>query len=138
MSDWRSGKAVATRITKADGRPMVIVGLWSVWEGPVGDVHSFTRLTVNATEQALMKNFHKPEDEKWMVVVLPVGAYDDWLNAAPADIAFTTCKRFSVGSNKTPAPLGALGGQGPKISLLGEIAGIASGITLSRFGDVVG
>ena len=53
MSDWRSGKAVATRITKADGRPMGIVGLWSVWEGPVGDVHSFTRLTVNATEHAL-------------------------------------------------------------------------------------
>ena len=51
--DWRSGKAVATRITKADGRPMRIAGLWSVWKGPVGEVHSFTRLTVNATEQAL-------------------------------------------------------------------------------------
>ena len=48
---------------------MGIVGLWSVWKGPVGDVHSFSRLTVNASEHALMKNFHKPEDEKSMVVV---------------------------------------------------------------------
>lgn len=28
-----------------------------------------------------MKHFHKPEDEKRMVVVLPDGAYQDWLKA---------------------------------------------------------
>ena len=27
--DWRSGKAVPTRITRADGEPMGIAGLWS-------------------------------------------------------------------------------------------------------------
>ena len=56
----------------------------------------------------------------------------------PVVIDFTTCERFSVVSNKTPAPLGAQGGQGPQIAHLGEIAGVATGITLSRFGDVVG
>ena len=28
-----------------------------------------------------MRNFHKPGDEKRMVVILPEAAYDDWLNA---------------------------------------------------------
>ncbi|MFI5444304.1 SOS response-associated peptidase [Polaromonas sp. UC242_47] len=83
--DWRSGKAVATRIARADGHPMGIAGLWSTWKGPEGEVHSFTMLTVNATDHAVMKNFHKPDDEKRMVVILPVGAYDDWLNADPAN-----------------------------------------------------
>ena len=30
--DWRSGKAVATRISKVDGRTMGIAALWSVWK----------------------------------------------------------------------------------------------------------
>ena len=34
--DWRSGKAVVIRITKADGRPMGIAGLCSVWKSPEG------------------------------------------------------------------------------------------------------
>lgn len=82
--DWRSGKPVSTRIARADGAPMGIAGLWSSWKSPSGDVHSFTMLTVNADDHALMKNFHKPGDEKRMVVILPVGAYDDWLQAEPA------------------------------------------------------
>lgn len=82
--DWRSGKPVSTRIARSDGAPMGIAGLWSSWKSPAGDVHSFTMLTVNADEHALMKNFHKPDDEKRMVVILPVGAYDDWLQAEPA------------------------------------------------------
>lgn len=38
-------------------------------------------LTINATDHALMKNFHRPDDEKRMVVILPAGSYDDWLTA---------------------------------------------------------
>lgn len=48
--DWRSGRCVWTRIDRADGKPMVIAGLWSWWR-PLGggqDVHSFTMLTINA------------------------------------------------------------------------------------------
>lgn len=81
--DWRSGKAVATRIERADGAPMGIAGLWSSWKGPEGEVLSFTMLTINADKHELMKNFHKPADEKRMVVVLPDSAYDAWLNAKP-------------------------------------------------------
>lgn len=79
--DWRSGRAVATRITRTDGEPMGIAGLWSSWHGPQGDVLSFTMLTINADSHAVMRNFHRPEDEKRMVVILPEGSYDTWLRA---------------------------------------------------------
>ena len=83
--DWRSGKAVPTRITRADGAPMGIAGLWSWWRSSAGiGLHSFTMLTINATEHALMRNFHKPADEKRMVVILPEAAYTDWLTAPAA------------------------------------------------------
>ena len=83
--DWRSGRAVPTRITRSDGEPMGIAGLWSWWKSSQGqEVHSFTMLTVNADEHSLMRNYHKPNDEKRMVVILPQGAYEDWLTA-PAD-----------------------------------------------------
>jgi putative SOS response-associated peptidase YedK len=80
--DWRSGKAIPTRIERADGRPMGIAGLWSVWKSPQGEwIHSYTMLTINADSHPLMNQFHKPTDEKRMVVVLPETAYDDWLTA---------------------------------------------------------
>jgi len=82
--DWRSGRAVATRIARADGEPMGIAGLWATWRSPAGDlVHSYTMLTISAQDHALMRCFHKPADEKRMVVILPQACYGDWLDAAP-------------------------------------------------------
>jgi hypothetical protein len=34
-------------------------------------------LTINADDHALMRNFHKPQDEKRMIVILPPDRYDD-------------------------------------------------------------
>ncbi len=34
---------------------------------------------------SFMRNYHKPEDEKRMVVILPKGLYGDWLKAPAAD-----------------------------------------------------
>lgn len=83
--DWRTGKAVATRIACADGEPMGIAGLWSWWRSPSGeDIYSYTMLTINADDHALMRNMHKPDDEKRMVVILPRAAYGDWLDASAA------------------------------------------------------
>jgi putative SOS response-associated peptidase YedK len=80
--DWHSGKAVSTRILRADGAPMGIAGLWSWWKSPTGDkMFSYTMLTINAAEHGLMRQFHKPTDEKRMVVILPESAYGDWLEA---------------------------------------------------------
>ena len=81
--DWRSGRPVPTRISRADGHPMGIAGLWDRWKQADGMVvHSFTMLTINADTHELMKRFHQPTDEKRMVVILPEAAYADWL-AAP-------------------------------------------------------
>ena len=82
--DWRSGKAVATRIERADGEPMGIAGLWASWKSPKGELlHSYTMLTINADGHDLMQQFHKPTDEKRMVVVLALEQYQEWLEARP-------------------------------------------------------
>ena len=85
--DWRSGRAVATRIASADGAPLGLAGLWSRWRSPQGElVHSYTMLTINADNHPLMQQFHKPGEEKRMVVVLAPQLYQAWL-AAPAAAA---------------------------------------------------
>ena len=107
--DWRSGKSVATRITRADGKPMGIAGLWASWKGPTGALtHSFTMLTINADDHPFMRQYHKPEDEKRMVVILNEGDYDAWL-AAPATLS---------GDFLRPFPADNLVGQQPQQSLL--------------------
>lgn len=83
--DWRSGKSVATRIARADGRPMGIADLWSEWRNPQGErIHSFTMLTINAYDHPVLRQFHTPDDEKRMVVILAESAYDNWLQAPVA------------------------------------------------------
>lgn len=88
--DWRSGKAIATRITRNDGEPMGIAGLWERWRSPSGEeVFSYSMLTVNADDHSFMRNYHRADDEKRMVVILPKGLYHDWLNAhASASMEF--------------------------------------------------
>jgi putative SOS response-associated peptidase YedK len=81
--DWRSGRAVAAGIGLAQEEPLGVAGLWSCWRSPEGapvqEIYSFTMLTVNADGSALMRQMHKPEDEKRMVVVLDPAHYADWL-----------------------------------------------------------
>ncbi|OGB68536.1 MAG: hypothetical protein A2496_09080 [Burkholderiales bacterium RIFOXYC12_FULL_60_6] len=81
--DWRSGKAIATRIASENGEPLGFAGLWSSWPSPKGMLRSFTMLTINADGHELMCRFHKPVDEKRMVVILPANSYDAWLKAKP-------------------------------------------------------
>lgn len=82
--DWRSGKAVATRISRADGQPMGLAGIWTGWKSPSGEIlRSFSMLTINADQHPVMNQFHKPTDEKRMVVILEPQQFDNWL-AAPA------------------------------------------------------
>jgi putative SOS response-associated peptidase YedK len=93
--DWRSGKAVPAKISRADGEPMGIAGLWSSWKSPKGVfVFSYTLLTINADAHQLMKQFHKPTDEKRMVAILPESRYSDWLS----------CKSGEEGDFLVPYP----------------------------------
>ncbi len=93
--DWRSGKHLPTRIGRGDGQPMGIAGLWDRWVDPsTGEiVLSFTMLTVNADQHAVMEHFHKPGDEKRMVVILGNHQYGDWLHA-PVDATHEFLQRF--------------------------------------------
>ncbi len=66
---------------------MGIAGLWEQWRDPgTGKIlHSYTMLTTNADDHPFMRNYHKPQDEKRMVVILPKGLYGDWLKAPAGD-----------------------------------------------------
>jgi putative SOS response-associated peptidase YedK len=44
-------------------------------------------LTINADSHPLMRNFHRPEDEKRMVVILSPDYFDEWLSAKPEQSA---------------------------------------------------
>lgn len=82
--DWRSGKAVPTRIARVDGKPMGVAGLWESWTGVGGEVIvSYTLLTVSANSHALMHRYQQPGSEKRMVVILNEGSVDAWLSARP-------------------------------------------------------
>jgi putative SOS response-associated peptidase YedK len=105
--DWRSGRAVPTRIARLDGEPMGLAGLWSCWKSPQGAlVHSYTMLTINADTHPLMRCFHKPTDEKRMVVILPESSYDAWLQASP-----TQSRAFL-----RPFPADQLAASAPRVS----------------------
>ncbi|MBM3974756.1 MAG: SOS response-associated peptidase [Planctomycetes bacterium] len=85
---WETGKAVRWRIARADGAPLAIAGLWSRWQPTQGEpVVTFTMLTVNADGHELMQRFHKPGDERRMVVVLEGDEIDGWLTAPAAMMA---------------------------------------------------
>lgn len=81
--DWRSGKAVPTRIARVDGQPMGLAGLWERWEKEGQVIVSYTLLTVNANSHALMHRYQHGGAEKRMPAILNEGAHDAWLNARP-------------------------------------------------------
>ncbi|WP_353237567.1 SOS response-associated peptidase family protein [Limnohabitans sp.] len=84
--DWRSRKAVPTRIARVDGKPMGVAGLWERWTQGDEDIISYTLLTVNANSHALMNRYGQNGNEKRMPAILNEGAYGAWLSA-PLDKA---------------------------------------------------
>lgn len=81
---FSTSKAIATRFTRADARPLGLAGLWDRYRNADGTWQfSYTMLTINADDDPLFKHYHAPDKEKRMVVVLPEGSYSDWLEAPP-------------------------------------------------------
>ena len=102
------GKAIPTRITRADGEPLGIAGLWAAWKSPAGELtHSFTMLTINADSHPLMRHFHKPDDEKRMVVILNKEDYDAWL-LAPAAESRDFLRQFPADNLRAEQPQSSL------------------------------
>ncbi len=61
-------------------------------------------LTINATEYPLMKLFHKPVDEKRMVIILPDEHYNDWLNA-PVETSLGWLRPYPAQALHATAPM---------------------------------
>lgn len=80
---YESGKAVRWKIELASGDPFGIACLWERWTDPASGelVVSFAMLTVNADEHPVMKQFHKPQDEKRTPVIIAPQRHDAWLSA---------------------------------------------------------
>ena len=79
--DWRSRRAVPTRIARVDGKPMGVAGLWECWKQGDEEIVSYTLLTVNANSHALMNRYGQNGNEKRMPAILNEGAYGAWLSA---------------------------------------------------------
>ncbi|MDT4847024.1 SOS response associated peptidase (SRAP) [compost metagenome] len=77
---------MATRFSRADGAPLGIAGLWDRYRDAAGQwQESYTMLTINADDDPLFRDYHQAGKEKRMVVILPEGAYAEWLTAPVAD-----------------------------------------------------
>lgn len=75
-------KSTRFKIWLKEVEDFAIAGLWRSWDSrPDGlsPSYSFTMLTVNADEHALMRRMHAPNKEKRSVVILPRDQWDDWL-----------------------------------------------------------
>jgi putative SOS response-associated peptidase YedK len=78
--DLRGGKALPTRISRIDGQPMGVAGLWASWTGSEGEtILSYTLLTTNANNHELLRRYQQHGSEKRMPVVLKEGTYGAWL-----------------------------------------------------------
>ena len=83
---YESGKAVRWKIELTSGDPFGIACLWDRWTDPASGelVVSFSMITVNADEHPVMRQFHKPGDEKRTPVIIAPELHDKWLRADPA------------------------------------------------------
>lgn len=79
---YESGQSTRWKIEAADEHPLGIAGIWD-WRPNGGPddlpLVSFSMLTINAEEHPLFGQFHKPEEEKRMVLILEPQQYDAWL-----------------------------------------------------------
>lgn len=102
---WETGQAVRWQIQGPMATPLGIAGIYRKWKGPDGrEVFTFAMLTVNADGHPIMRRFHKPEDEKRMVVILDPKDYGEWLSC-PVDQAPKFFKQWMGPLEAFPNPL---------------------------------
>jgi putative SOS response-associated peptidase YedK len=83
---WETGQAVRWAIYQEGFVPFGVAGIYRPWRHPDGrEVFSFAMLTVNADGHPVMQRFHRPEDEKRMVVILDPEDYGGWLSCRVQD-----------------------------------------------------
>ena len=104
--NYESGRAERFGIGMRDEAPFFVAGLWRQWAEAEGKVAtSFTQITINADEHPLMRRFHKPDDEKRALVVLPPQDVDAWLQCRSAELARSFLRHYPAEAMKAwPAP----------------------------------
>jgi putative SOS response-associated peptidase YedK len=92
--NWETGKCIWWHLTRADGLPWMLAGLWSEWTDPhTGElVPSFTMITCNCDAHPLLGRLHKPDpnlpadaQDKRAVVHVTPNYWDQWLHGTVAD-----------------------------------------------------
>jgi len=84
--NWETGRSVRWKISQPGAVPLGVAGIYTRWRAPDGQESlSFSMLTCNADGHPVMARFHKPEDEKRMVVLLDPQHYADWLTGSPEE-----------------------------------------------------
>ena len=92
---WETGKAVRWKMTLKDGHVFALAGIWERWHRDGKEVMSFSMLTVNADDHAIMKRMHRPGEEKRMPVIIRRNDYARWLSA-DAEEARRMCQTFAA------------------------------------------
>jgi putative SOS response-associated peptidase YedK len=87
--NYETGKPESWRIERVDGEPILIAGIHWSWKNiESGEyLETFSMLTVNADDHAVMKRFHKPEEEKRSVAMLDKQDKEAWLRVGSHDEA---------------------------------------------------
>jgi putative SOS response-associated peptidase YedK len=115
--NYETGRAVRWEIASAQRDPLGIAGVWEYRsDGPNGlPLLSMSMLTVNADGDQLMQRFHKPDDEKRMVVILEPEQFDLWLHC-DADEAPEFFQRYPADRLVTaPSPKPSKASAAPKV-----------------------
>ena len=103
--NWELGKAERWIIQQPGGGPMGIAGIYRKWRHPDGrEVFTFAMLTVNGDGHPVMQRFHKPGEEKRMVVILDPQDYGQWLSR-PVEEATAFFKQWPGPLEASPAAL---------------------------------
>ncbi|MBV8666310.1 MAG: SOS response-associated peptidase family protein [Burkholderiaceae bacterium] len=104
--NWETGSHVRWRIGMADGSDFAVAGLWREWSEQDGALScAFTQITINADQHELMRRFHRPEDEKRSLVIVPPEEYDAWLSCKDPELARSFLRSYpAVLMAAEPAP----------------------------------
>ena len=102
---WETGQAVRWRLGQAGDVPMGIAGIYASWRHLDGrEMSTFAMLTINADGHPLMSRFHRPAEEKRMVVILHPDDYAAWLSC-PVEEAPRFFKRWDGALEASAEPL---------------------------------
>jgi putative SOS response-associated peptidase YedK len=91
--NWETGKNIWWRMTRADGAPWALGGIWSEWTDPASGeiVPSYSMITINCDGHPLLGRLHKPDpklpddaQDKRSVVPLEAADWEAWLRGDEA------------------------------------------------------